>query len=140
MWTALTGTVVLKARFDNSDRQLWPGQFVRVELELFSDNGRGAGAEHGGADQPEWHVRVHARRQGQGGGAPGDGRVGVVGDRTVIEKGITVGERVVTDGQGKLAPGSKVAIKDTPAPTRGDAPIKDGATARPVDAKGGSAP
>jgi membrane fusion protein, multidrug efflux system len=32
-----TGTVLLKARFDNSDRQLWPGQFVRVELQLFSD-------------------------------------------------------------------------------------------------------
>jgi hypothetical protein len=64
----------------------------------------------------------------------------VVGDLIVIEQGLKVGERVVTDGQGKLAPGSKVAIKEPSAPRRSDAPIKDGAAARAVDAKGGVAP
>ena len=34
----------------------------------------------------------------------------VVGDRTVIEKGIEVGTRVVTDGQSRLTPNAKVEI------------------------------
>ena len=42
-------------------------------------------------------------------------------------------ERVSDEGMGKLAPGSKVAIKEAP-------PVKDGDTARRVDAKGGTVP
>ena len=30
-----TGTLTLKAEFANRENRLWPGQFVRVELELF---------------------------------------------------------------------------------------------------------
>lgn len=134
-----TGTVLLKARFDNGDRQLWPGQFVRVELELFREPGAVM-------------VPTTAVQTGQNGTfvftvddkmkavlrPVTAGRV--VGERTVIEQGLSVGERVVTDGQGKLAPGSKVAIKDTPASPRGDTPIKDGAAARPIEARGGVAP
>jgi multidrug efflux system membrane fusion protein len=56
-----------------------------------------------------------------------------IANRTVIEQGVTAGERIVTDGMGKLAPGSKVAIKETPAVKNGDAP-------RQVDAKGGTTP
>jgi multidrug efflux pump subunit AcrA (membrane-fusion protein) len=36
---------------------------------------------------------------------------GQIGDLTVIAQGLDVGERVVTDGQGKLAPGATVDIK-----------------------------
>jgi multidrug efflux system membrane fusion protein len=35
---------------------------------------------------------------------------------SVIEKGLAPGERVVTDGQLRLAPGAKVAIKKDAAP------------------------
>ncbi len=134
-----TGTVLLKARFDNTDRQLWPGQFVRVELELFREPSAVL-------------VPTTAVQTGQSGTfvftVDGKGTAvmrpvtagRMVGDRTVIEQGLSVGERVVTDGQGKLAPGSKVAIKDAPVTPRGDAPIKDGAAARAVDTKGGIAP
>lgn len=134
-----TGTVLLKARFDNADRQLWPGQFVRVELELFRE-------------PSAILVPTTAVQTGQNGTfvftiddkgtavlrPVTAGRM--VGDRTVIEQGLAVGERVVTDGQGKLAPGSKVAIKDAPAAPRVDGPIKDGAAARAVETKGGVAP
>jgi multidrug efflux system membrane fusion protein len=134
-----TGTVLLKARFDNSDRQLWPGQFVRVELELFRD----AGAVL---------VPTTAVQTGQSGpfvftvDEKGTavlrpvtaGRV--VGERTVIEKGLAAGERVVTDGQGKLAPGSKVAIKDAPVAPRTDRSIRDSAAARAIETKGAVAP
>jgi len=127
-----TGTVLLKARFANDDRQLWPGQFVRVELELFRD----AGAVL---------VPTTAVQTGQNGTfvftidaaskavmrPVTAGRT--IGQRTVIEQGLAVGERVVTDGMGKLAPGSKVAIKESPA-------VKDAAGGQAVNAKPGVTP
>lgn len=106
-----TGTVTLKGRFANDDRRLWPGQFVRVELELF----REANAVM---------VPTQAVQAGQDGtfvftvdetGAAVMKKVVAgrqVGDKTVIEQGLEAGERVVTDGQGKLAPGSKVDVKE----------------------------
>ncbi len=127
-----TGTVLLKARFANSDRQLWPGQFVRVELELFSEpsavlvpaqsvqTGQNGTFVFTVDDQNKAVMRpVTAGR--------------TIANRTVIEQGVKAGERIVTDGMGKLAPGSKVAIKETPAVNTGDKP-------RQVDAKGGTAP
>jgi multidrug efflux system membrane fusion protein len=36
----------------------------------------------------------------------------VVGSETVIDKGLQAGEKVVTDGQIRLMPGSKVQIKE----------------------------
>ncbi len=134
-----TGTVLLKARFDNSDRSLWPGQFVRVELELFSDPG--AVLVPSQAVQTSQTGTFVFTIDDKGKAVMRPVTVGrAVGDLTVIEQGLKVGERIVTDGQGKLAPGSKVAIKDTPAPQRGDNPTKDGAAARAVDAKAGVAP
>ena len=134
-----TGTVLLKARFDNSDRALWPGQFVRVELELFSDPG--AVLVPSQAVQTSQTGTFVFTIDDKGKAVMRPVTVGrAVGDLTVIEQGLKVGERIVTDGQGKLAPGSKVAIKDTPAPQRGDGPTKDGAAARAVDAKAGVAP
>jgi multidrug efflux system membrane fusion protein len=50
----------------------------------------------------------------------------VVGDRTVIEKGIAAGDRVVTDGQSRLTPGAKIEIA-APPPAIGAA-AKSGGT------------
>ena len=50
-----------------------------------------------------------------------------VGNQTVIEQGLDAGERVVTDGQGKLAPGSKVSIKAAGGAATA-APAKQGGT------------
>ncbi len=134
-----TGTVLLKARFENGDRQLWPGQFVRVELQLFSDpSAVMVPSQAVQTSQTGTFVFTIDEKNKAVMRTVTAGRV--VGDLTVIEQGLKVGERVVTDGQGKLAPGSTVAIKDAVAPRRGDAQPKDGAAARAVDAKGGVAP
>lgn len=119
-----TGTVTLKGRFANEDRRLWPGQFVRVELELF----REANAVM---------VPTQAVQSGQDGtfvftvdekGTAVMKQVVAgrqVGERTVIEQGLEPGERVVTDGQGKLAPGSKVDVKEAGG-TPSAAPVAKG--------------
>lgn len=127
-----TGTVLLKAQFANADRTLWPGQFVRVELELFNEPSAVL-------------VPAQSVQTGQNGTfvfTIDDANKAVmrpvtagrtIANRTVIEQGVKAGERIVTDGMGKLAPGSKVAIKTTPA-------VKDGDKPRQVEAKGGTAP
>jgi multidrug efflux system membrane fusion protein len=112
-----TGTVRLKATFDNARRTLWPGQFVNVQLAL---------ATHPGAVL----VPSQAIQTGQSGPyafvVKDDGTVesrpveaGTALDgETVIRKGIAAGETVVTDGQLRLVPGARVAVRtslDEPA-------------------------
>ena len=127
-----TGTVLLKARFDNNDRQLWPGQFVRVELELFREPSAVlVPAQSVQTGQTGTFVFTIDDQNNAVMRPVTAGRT--IGNRTVIAQGLKAGERVVTDGMGKLAPGSKVAIKDAP-------PVKDGDTARVVGAKGGTVP
>lgn len=106
-----TGTVLLKALFPNDDESLWPGQFVDVAVTL---------AVHRDAVL----VPAEAIQVGQQGQfvfvvAADDSAVVrpvVPGKRTgseiVVTQGLTAGERVVTEGQIRLAPGMTVQIKD----------------------------
>jgi len=105
-----TGTINLKATFPNRDHALWPGQFANVSLRLANETGALV-------------VPTEAVQTGQAGtfvyviGADDTVAVRAVAVRrtyrqwSVLEKGVAVGERVVTDGQLRLAPGAKVAIK-----------------------------
>lgn len=111
-----TGTVLLKARFSNSPAILWPGQYVTVSLRLY-------------VDPNALTVPSQAVMTGQQGkyvftvdGAGNPKQVPVRVARTVdtlavIASGLTVGQRVITDGQSRLTTGSKVVIK--PAGARG---------------------
>jgi multidrug efflux system membrane fusion protein len=105
-----TGTIKLKATFDNAQHVLWPGQFVDVRLTLKS--------------QPNSIVIPTAALQTSQSGTyvyvvnqdltaqPQPVKVAWnVGDNTVIASGLQPGQRVVTDGQLRLTPGAKVNIK-----------------------------
>jgi multidrug efflux system membrane fusion protein len=109
-----TGTVELKARFPNTERHLWPGQFINVQLTL----------------QTLAHVTTipeDAVNRGPNGAFVfliGKDNVATVrpigtgftqGNTTVITKGVAPGDLVVTDGQMILKAGSKVRVV-TPAP------------------------
>jgi multidrug efflux system membrane fusion protein len=98
-----TGTVQLKARFQNGGYALWPGQFVNVRLQL---------GQHGGAPTVP---QAAVQRSQQGTfvyvvDAQGRARVRPVhvaqeqDGISVIDKGLAAGERVVTNGQYKLQP------------------------------------
>ena len=106
-----TGTIKLKGTFRNEDRKLWPGEFVNVSMRLTL--------------QPNAIVVPSAALQtGQDGTdvyvVKGDMTVELrpvtaglrVDDNLVIEKGLREGETVVTEGQLRLAPGSKVLLQD----------------------------
>ena len=107
---AATDTIKLKASFTNERRQLWPGQIVEVTLRL---------AEETNAIV----VPATAVQNGQQGQfvfvVDADKTVAVRpvtvsrtrGDEAIVVKGVVAGETVVTDGQLRLLPGSKVSVK-----------------------------
>ncbi|HVX39799.1 MAG TPA: efflux RND transporter periplasmic adaptor subunit [Gemmatimonadaceae bacterium] len=114
---SLTGTVTAKARFENQKDGLWPGEYVRVSVELDVQSGVTA-------------IPSSAVLTGQDGNyvfvVKGDSAVvqpvttgRAVGDLTTIDKGITPGERVVVDGQSRLTPNARVDVKSASAPAPG---------------------
>jgi multidrug efflux system membrane fusion protein len=106
-----TGTIDLKATFDNSDNRLWPGQFVNVVLVLGVKTSAvvvpSAAVQMGQQGYYVFIVKkdntVESRDV-----TPGSQK----DDLTVIEKGVSVGDTVVTDGQLRLSPGAKVEVKN----------------------------
>jgi multidrug efflux system membrane fusion protein len=102
-----TGTIRLKAVFDNTDHMLWPGQFVNVLLtlgtqsnatvvpsEAVQDGQRGQFIFVVKSDQTVESRPVTVAR--------------TIGRKAVIAKGVAPGETVVTDGQLLLFPGAKI--------------------------------
>lgn len=129
-----TGTVLLKAEFENRNAALWPGAFVNTQLQLFTEhdvivipNPAVVNSQAGtfvyvvGADSTVAMRPVKVDRSYQ--------------DWSVIRHGLEPGERVVTDGQLRLIPGSIVYWKDAPA-----APAPAQAGSAPSSARGGSGP
>ena len=104
---ATTGTIRLKAAFDNRDQGLWPGLFVQVSLSLTdeansivvpaiavqpSPNGQYVYVVK--ADRTAEVRPVTVLRQ--------------FGEEMIIAQGLRDGEEVVTDGQLRLTPGAQV--------------------------------
>jgi multidrug efflux system membrane fusion protein len=107
---ATTGTINLKATFPNLERALWPGQFANVSLVLATD--AGATVAPNTAVQPgQAGSLVYVIKDDESVEARPVTVRRVFKQWSVIEKGLTPGERVVTDGQLRLAPGVKVTIK-----------------------------
>jgi len=122
-----TGTLKLKAQFDNTDNSLFPNQFVNIQLrvETLHDETvlptaavqRGAPGTYVYLIKPDDTVTVQAIKLG-----PGEG------ERVSVSSGLSVGDRVVVDGADKLREGAKIALRQ---PT--------GTTATPTSTEPGSA-
>jgi membrane fusion protein, multidrug efflux system len=106
-----TGTIKLKAEFTNSERRLWPGQFINVALTLATQNDAvviPSEAIQVGPDGQQVFIvkenkQVELRPVSVGQTNEGE---------AVITKGVAVGEQVVREGQFLLSPGSRVDIKE----------------------------
>jgi len=102
-----TGTIRLKATFDNQDRILWPGQLVNVALTLDTlANVTTIPAEAVQAGQQGQFVYVVKADKGTEIRMVTVGRT--VDKKIIIEKGVAPGETIVTDGQLMLYPGAHV--------------------------------
>jgi len=104
-----TGTVLLKGTFANTDRLLWPGQFVTATLTLATRSDVvvipsvavqiGQDGQFVYVVKPDMTVEIRPVALGM-----------TLGDEVVIEKGLGGDEKVVTEGQLRLVPGAKVRI------------------------------
>jgi membrane fusion protein, multidrug efflux system len=116
-----TGTINYKAKFDNGDDALWPGQFVNLRIQLAIRRNVIA-------------VPVTAVQQGPNGSyafVVGNDRtvqkrplkVGALNKTTaIIDDGLQPGEQIVTDGQYRIQAGSKVEVAAQTAPPVGTGP------------------
>jgi multidrug efflux system membrane fusion protein len=104
-----TGTIRLKATFDNTDNRLWPGQFISAVLTLTTLPEAlvipSAALQTGQQGlyvfvvKPDTTVESRPVTTGM-----------AVGEETVVESGLKAGEIVVTDGQLRLVAGSRVEV------------------------------
>jgi membrane fusion protein, multidrug efflux system len=105
-----TGTVLLKARFSNPEGTMWPGQYMSVALQLYVDaNALTLPAPAVLTGQQGTYVYTI-----DSAGTAKQRPVQVsrtVDSLAVIASGLSDGEQVIVDGQSRLIPGSKVAIK-----------------------------
>jgi multidrug efflux system membrane fusion protein len=118
-----TGTVRMRATFDNKDNSLFPSQFVNVRMLVQQKNGvvllttaaiqRNSNATFVYLVQPDSTVTVRNIQVGT-----------TEGDETEITSGLAPGDVVVMTGTDKLQEGSKVNVQvlgDQPQPQKGSA-------------------
>ncbi len=103
-----SGTFTLKAQFPNTHTELWPGQFVNVRMKVDTVEGglvvptqaiqRGPDGDYVYLLQKDDTVKMQP--------------VTVTGNaddtHVLVDKGLAPGDKVVTEGQFRLKPGSKV--------------------------------
>jgi len=111
-----TGTVKLKAIFDNKDRALWPNQFVNARLLIDTKRNAtiipAAAIEHG--DQGSFVYRIDPKQQTA---EVASVSVGLTQDNlALIDSGISPNDLVVTDGQDRLRAGVRVDARPDTRP------------------------
>ncbi|HEX4683769.1 MAG TPA: efflux RND transporter periplasmic adaptor subunit [Gemmatimonadaceae bacterium] len=131
-----TGTVQLKATFDNSNGRLWAGQYATTSLHLYDEENAlvvpQSAIVTGQRGSYVYVVdRADTARQ----------RAVIVermsGPLAIISTGIQEGDRVVTDGQSRLTPDSPVKIRG--ANDNGTGGRRGGRKGGPTAAPGGAA-
>jgi multidrug efflux system membrane fusion protein len=111
-----TGTVKLRAVFNNQDDALFPNQFVNVRILVdtlaqaltvpSAAVRRGPSATYVYTVNPADMVAAHAVVTGA-----------EYQDRTMVLSGLSAGDRVVIDGASRLAEGMKVSVAQRASPT-----------------------
>jgi multidrug efflux system membrane fusion protein len=104
-----TGTIKVRAQFDNQNAALWPGQFVNVSVRLFEQADAivipSRAVQTGPEGQYVYVVKPDLTAEVR--------KISVErtdGDNVVV-KGLSKDEQVVTRGALRLAPGTKVQIR-----------------------------
>ena len=110
-----TGTLRLKATFENTDERLWPGQFVNARLVISTKSAaitvpqravmQGATGYYAYIVKPDNTVERRVLEV-----------AGMQDDMAVVEKGLAAGEKIVVDGQYRLNDGAHIKIDTTPPP------------------------
>ncbi|MET0427241.1 MAG: efflux RND transporter periplasmic adaptor subunit [Microvirga sp.] len=116
---AASGTIRLKAVFENRDHALWPGQSVETRLHVSTMAGvvvvpdtavqRGPQGLFAYVVKPDSTVEPRPVKIGP-----------ITGGRAIVENGVEAGETVVTAGHYRLKAGQKVEVKEASAQQTAD--------------------
>src|SRR5262249_32844901 len=106
---SLTGTIMGRATFQNTTRRLWPGELLFLTVRLETQRGvlavPTAAIQTG--QQGTFVYVVDPRNDAQT-------RPVMIAQQveslTVVTRGVTLGERVIVDGQSRIRPGSQVSV------------------------------
>jgi len=121
-----TGTIKLRAQFQNEDRLLYPNQFVNIRLLLDTHKNvttmSTAGIQRGAPGTFVYLINADTSTV-----SVRPVKLGVTdGDRVEVLSGLTPGDRIVIDGADKLRDGAKIVLRsensqtNTPAQTPAD--------------------
>jgi membrane fusion protein, multidrug efflux system len=105
-----TGTIKVKGSFPNTDRRLWPGQYVNVVVTLTVDKDAIVVPQSAVQTGPQG-AYVFVIRPDQTAELRAVTIARVAGSETLLATGASEGETVVTDGQLRLVPDARVSIK-----------------------------
>ncbi|AMN44156.1 efflux RND transporter periplasmic adaptor subunit [Rhodoplanes sp. Z2-YC6860] len=106
-----TASYKLKASFPNTDEKLWPGEFINVRIQIETRPQAvvvpNTAVQRGPKGQFVWALtdkNTAVSKPIQTGPT--------TGDITIVESGVSAGDRVITGGQYKLRANSPVSISD----------------------------
>ncbi|OYW09767.1 MAG: hypothetical protein B7Z53_02310, partial [Rhodospirillales bacterium 12-71-4] len=112
---ATTGTIKLKAVFDNADQRLWPGAFVNTRIQVAELRDvvllplvaiqRGPQGPYAFIVKPDGTVEQRPLTLGT-----------IAGPQAVVQRGIRPGERAVSSGALRLVNGSRVQVAEPVVP------------------------
>ncbi|MGE4538030.1 MAG: efflux RND transporter periplasmic adaptor subunit [Desulfovibrio sp.] len=130
-----SGTITLQGEFPNKDKVLWPGQFVNASVVLTDTadtillpSNALVETQDGSSifiAKPDNTVEMRSITVGR-----------KIGPDTVVEKGVSAGDKVITSGQIKLFPG--VPVKIVSAQSYKEGPVPPAAVADRDKASGAS--
>ncbi len=105
-----TSSIRLKARFPNTDEQLWPGEFVRLRLQVDEDKNAltipPVALQRGPQGFYVWVVKPDSTAEQR----PVDAKQ-VSDDVAIVSKGLEADERVVVNGQYRVQAGTRLDAK-----------------------------
>lgn len=106
-----SSSIRLKARFPNTDERLWPGEFIRIRIQVNNQKGvltippvalqRGPQGLYAWVIKPDNTADQRAI----------EAQIVNNNDVIIVTKGLAAGERVVVNGQYRLQAGSRVDAK-----------------------------
>lgn len=130
---AASGTVKVKARFDNADSKLWPGAFVKATLNVRTLKAAVVVPQAAIIQNAKGTI-VYVIEDGKAAQRPVQ-ILAVEGDDAAVS-GVKAGDKVVLDGRQNLRPGASVIerAREVPGQPRPPAPASPGKASATVGA------
>ena len=125
-----TGTVTLRARFPNPQGLLLPGMFVRADFAQASDPNAFLIPQTAVTRDPKGNARVYVLSADNKAIARAITTSRTVGTNWVVTGGLKQGDKVITEGLGKLKPNQPVKPVPAGSPQKIGAPQGDNRTGK----------